>query len=465
MNRTRLAIYPADDADDADGDAARRVCQRTLPADAEPIVLGLLRDVALKHLGFDIWVWVDARELGLMEMASASVGRLARAAAAQRAKALYPDAAAATALGLDPDVLGARYLVGRALPWTAPDAPPQGETRPLPDAVARLGPVAFAPYLTVTGVEEQRQIRELLPPAAEDDTIFFVTVLRRRVGEREATPLVQQAIPASLLPQTNSGSYSIRKAGMISVVRSPTFEVLRQSTPHLEGVTTEVPDPWRYDYEDPGDEAIMAYEQFQKLQWEAHRASVEKLVSQDYFSITVHAASISDGRFVCVLDEELNMEPEHTESLEDDGGVAPTYGSGTVGLLNGKGSFNPSPLRCTKNLLQGTGDHFLKVRSGVGIKVVKDEPVGSGDFVRSTLRIDKLSLALTPYQKGAQMVKVFGHYHQSAAYSFTTSHRQSQSLAILRALDDAWFPVKPAEEKKLVPARKKKQDAATCASS
>ena len=393
--------------------------------------LGAFRRAPVEVLN-QIYECLDARGLGLLECASVGLEREARAAAAQRARALYPDAASAAALGLIPEELGARYLAGRALPWTAPA--PRGAKGPAvapPPAVARLGPAAFYPaykkdpdhapgQIATFMHSKRREMAALLKPGAEDDTIFFVAVLRRRAGDTERTPLVQQAIPASLLSKGNPTA--------VALSRRPTFEVLRP--PMDYDVANKVEDPFEDDWADPSDEEMEAWTAFESMQWDANYEAVEHFVSADQFSITVHAASINDASFVCVLDRELHIECKDTRGYLDDIGVSPVFGEGTVGMA--------SVSYPEKHLLQGTGTHVLQARAGVAISVVRHLPVAGGDFVQTTLRMDKLALHFTPYVDGAQpREEVFGRTVRTTTLGI---HRHHQGIAVLRAIDDAWFP-------------------------
>ena len=194
-------------------------------------------------------------------------------------------------------------------------------------------------------------------------------------------------------------------------------------------VANPVNDVW----DDPSLEEMEAWEASELRQWAAHRASIERLARGDDFSITVHAASINDGCFCCILDEDLRIEAEETKAFDDDFGVNPAMGPGTVSLLSQKGDFTSA-----KHLLQGTNKHAIRIRGGVGLTIVRDVPIDGGDFVTSTLRMDKVALTITPYVQGAQYAhEIYGIHNRSTALC---GHRHHQGIAVLRALDDAWFP-------------------------
>jgi len=444
--RTREAKYEtppgaatADGAPTAEGGGATRNVRG--PASwslRQSESLGAFGQVPVEVLN-QIYDCLDARGLGLLECASVGLEREARAAAAQRARALYPDAAAAAALGLVPEAIGARYLVGRALPWTAPEPPAKGAPGVLPPAVARLGPVAFASrfgegrshYAAPLYPAYKRATAALLTAEAEDDTIFFMSVLRRRAGDRERTPVVHQAVPACLM---SSNEY---QACGTAIARRPTFEVLRQVMEH-DSRTETLSNPFKNDWSDPTQEEIDAWLAFDEQRWLANRASVERLLGDDEFSITIHAARISDSRFACVLDQALSMESEDTESgLDDDFGIEPLMGEGTVSLVHdawGAGT----------DLLQGSATHGLKVRGGVALAVVRDVPVGGGDIVQSTVRMDKVVLSLTPLTRNEPDEEFFGEGRLATSFR---SHRHGQGVAVLRANDPCWFPLLPETER------------------
>jgi len=433
--RTRVPIYCESPDPDSDSSAPPTEARGALDAVPEG-ALGALKDVARGSLGFKIFDWLDARGLGAAERLSSGLERLARQAAAERARKTYPDAAAAAVFGLVPEELGARYLAGRELPWTAPlpETPrawPPAPTQPLPPAVAQLWPAAFS-----SPRDEGAQL--LLTPEAEDDTIFFVTVSRRRLGEEASTPLVEQAVPASLLGKVGARyrqPWGNRQP--VRIARPPGFRALRSATVHgfLEGETETVDDPYE-EYEDAPEGTWEAYQVFLMKQWEAHRSSVSALIGGDDFHVSVRAASVKDGDFICVLeDSKLELEPEHTNAFSDDTDLKPLFGVGRVGLVN---QAHPA-----KNLLQGT-DGILFVRVAIGLTVLAEETIGGGDFVRATITFDELSLSLTPYKRGDNPQTVFGWGEtRKPAESFPKSHRHSQGIAVLRAVD-SWWPSKPS---------------------
>ena len=146
--------------------------------------------------------------------------------------------------------------------------------------------------------------------------------------------------------------------------------------------------------------------------------------------MTVHAASIESGRFACVLDEKLSMEQSYSR-YGDECEINPVLGMGTVSLVSDYGYW-------TKQLLRGTGSHVLKVRGGVALTVVCDAP--HGDFVQSTVRMDKLALAIVPHAKADNSVLIAS---TGGGPSTLSGHRHIAGIAVLRAINDAWFPYPP----------------------
>ena len=196
--------------------------------------------------------------------------------AVRRAQRMYSDAIAGTLLGVSPARLGLRYLKGRELPSLAPRL---ARLSALPAGIASLGAAAWtttsssiliSPYedgrdagemAYERGAGEMAAMRALLPAGAEDDTVFFVQVFRKRATDRVRRAVVQQTVPASLL----------RKP--VHIRRAPEFEALRSWQPGYDGVQ-EPTTPEHYfgfvGYE-PEVAEHQAYHTYARSRWEAHR--------------------------------------------------------------------------------------------------------------------------------------------------------------------------------------------------